>query len=86
MKFGACINWRGATIDFTRSIAREADNYGFEYLWLTEAWGLEAISTAGYLLGITERVKIGVGVVNIYSRIRRANRYGMCHTRPDCSR
>ena len=68
MKFGLCINWRGATIDFTRSIALEADNLGLEYLWLTEAWGLEATSTAGYLLGITSRVKIGAGILNVYSR------------------
>ena len=68
MKFGVCINWRGATIDFTRMVALEADNLGFEYLWLTEAWGLEALSTAGYLLGITRKVKIGAGVLNIYSR------------------
>jgi alkanesulfonate monooxygenase SsuD/methylene tetrahydromethanopterin reductase-like flavin-dependent oxidoreductase (luciferase family) len=41
---------------------------GFEYLWLTEAWGLEALSTAGYLLGITKRIKIGTGVLSTYSR------------------
>jgi len=68
MKFGVCINWRGATIDFTRTIALEADNLGLEYLWLTEAWGLEALSTAGYLLGITKKVKIGAGILNVYSR------------------
>ena len=68
MKFGLCINWRGATIDFTREIALEADKLGLEYLWLSEAWGMEATSTAGYLLGITRRVKIGAGILNVYSR------------------
>jgi alkanesulfonate monooxygenase SsuD/methylene tetrahydromethanopterin reductase-like flavin-dependent oxidoreductase (luciferase family) len=68
MKLGVCINWRGANIDFTRSVALEADRLRFEYLWLTEAWGLEALSTAGYLLGITKYVKIGAGVLNVYSR------------------
>ncbi len=68
MRLGVSINWRGATIESSRAIAQEADRLGFEYLWLTEAWGLEALSTAGYLLGLTSRIKVGVGVLNIFSR------------------
>jgi alkanesulfonate monooxygenase SsuD/methylene tetrahydromethanopterin reductase-like flavin-dependent oxidoreductase (luciferase family) len=60
--------WRGATIDSTRAIAEKADRAGFEYLWVTEAWGLEALSTTGYLLGLTSKIKIGVGVLNVFSR------------------
>ncbi len=60
--------WRGATIDSTRAIAQEAERLGFEYLWLTEAWGLETLSTAGYLFGITSKIKIGIGVLNVFSR------------------
>jgi alkanesulfonate monooxygenase SsuD/methylene tetrahydromethanopterin reductase-like flavin-dependent oxidoreductase (luciferase family) len=68
LKSGISILWRGATINSTREIAREADRLEFEYLWLTEAWGMEALSTTGYLLGITSQIKIGVGVLNVYSR------------------
>jgi alkanesulfonate monooxygenase SsuD/methylene tetrahydromethanopterin reductase-like flavin-dependent oxidoreductase (luciferase family) len=68
LKFGVSIMWRGATIDSTRAIAKEADRLGFEYLWLTEAWGLEALSTAGYLLGATSKIKIGIGILNVFSR------------------
>lgn len=68
MKLGVAISWRGATIESSRAIAREADRRGFEYLWLTEAWGLEALSSAGYLLGLTSKIKVGVGVLNVFSR------------------
>lgn len=68
MKLGVSISWRGATIGASWHIASEADRVGFDYLWITEAWGLEALSTAGYLLGITPRIKIGVGVLNVFSR------------------
>src|SRR5579872_266294 len=68
MKIGVSISWRSATIDSSRAIALEADRTGFEYLWLTEAWGLEALSTAGYLLGLTSRIKLGIGVLNVFSR------------------
>jgi alkanesulfonate monooxygenase SsuD/methylene tetrahydromethanopterin reductase-like flavin-dependent oxidoreductase (luciferase family) len=68
LKLGLSILWRGATIDATRKISLEAENLGFEYLWITEAWGLEALSTIGYLLGLTQRIKIGTGILNVYSR------------------
>jgi alkanesulfonate monooxygenase SsuD/methylene tetrahydromethanopterin reductase-like flavin-dependent oxidoreductase (luciferase family) len=68
LKLGVSILWRGATIDSTRAIALESERLDFEYLWLTEAWGLEALSTAGYLLGLTSKIKIGVGVLNVFSR------------------
>jgi len=60
--------WRGATIDSTRAITQEVDRLGIDYLWLTEAWGLEALSTAGYLLGLTSKIKLGIGVLNVFSR------------------
>ncbi|MDA4111033.1 MAG: LLM class flavin-dependent oxidoreductase [Thaumarchaeota archaeon] len=68
MNFGLAISWRGATIDSTRAICLEADRLGFDYFWITEAWGLESLSTAGYLLGISSRLKIGIGVLNVFSR------------------
>lgn len=68
MKLGVSILWRGATVQSSEKIALEVDRIGFDYLWLTEAWGIEALSTAGYLLGKTNRIKIGVGVLNVFSR------------------
>jgi alkanesulfonate monooxygenase SsuD/methylene tetrahydromethanopterin reductase-like flavin-dependent oxidoreductase (luciferase family) len=68
MRLGITIMWRGATIASTREIATKADQLGFEYLWITEAWGLEALSTTGYLLGLTSKIKLGIGVLNVYSR------------------
>ena len=35
---------------------------------MPEAWGLEAFSTVGRLISITKRIRVGTGVVNIYSR------------------
>ena len=68
LKLGITVIWRGATFESTRKIAVEADQLGFEYLWITEAWGLEALSTIGHLLSITKRIKIGTGILNVYSR------------------
>ena len=68
MECGVAISWRGASIEATRAICMEADRLGFRYLWISEAWGLEALATAGYLLGLSSRVTLGAGVLNVYSR------------------
>jgi alkanesulfonate monooxygenase SsuD/methylene tetrahydromethanopterin reductase-like flavin-dependent oxidoreductase (luciferase family) len=66
--FGVTVDWRGATIDGLTSISLQADYSGCGYLWVPEAWGLEAFSTLGRLLSITKRIRIGTGVANIFSR------------------
>jgi alkanesulfonate monooxygenase SsuD/methylene tetrahydromethanopterin reductase-like flavin-dependent oxidoreductase (luciferase family) len=67
-QFGVTVDWRGATIEGLTSISLQADYSGCGYLWVPEAWGLEAFSTLGRLLSITKRIRIGTGVANIYSR------------------
>ena len=62
------VDWRGATIDALNTIALQADYSGCGYFWVPEAWGLEAFSTIGHLLTITRQIKIGPGIVNIFSR------------------
>ncbi len=67
-RFGVTIDWRGATIEGLTAIARQADETGYSHLFIPEAWGLEAFSTIGYLLAVTNKIKIGTGVINIFSR------------------
>lgn len=67
-RFGVTFDWRGATIDGITAIAKQADETGYGYLWVPEAWGLEAFSTIGHLLSCTKKIKIGTGVINVYSR------------------
>ena len=67
-QFGVTVDWRGATIEALTTISLQADYSGCGYLWVPEAWGLEAFSTVGRLISITKRIRIGTGVVSIYSR------------------
>lgn len=67
-QFGVTVDWRGATIEALTTISLQADYSGCGYLWVPEAWGLEAFSTVGRLISITKRIRVGTGVVNIYSR------------------
>src|SRR5439155_16155418 len=44
------------------------EELGYESLWLGEAWGQEAFSQFGWIAAFTRRIKIGCGIVNVFSR------------------
>lgn len=46
----------------------ELERAGLDVVWVAEAYGYDAPSLMGYLAARTERVQIGSGIVNIYSR------------------
>jgi F420-dependent oxidoreductase-like protein len=41
---------------------------GLDQLWVAEPYGFDAVSLLGYLAAKTERVELGSGILNIYSR------------------
>ncbi|MEP9384128.1 LLM class F420-dependent oxidoreductase [Nocardioides sp. KR10-350] len=41
---------------------------GLDQLWVAEPYGFDAVSLLGYLAAKTERVELGTGILNIYSR------------------
>ena len=46
----------------------ELEKAGLDMVWVPEAYSFDAISQVGYLAAKTERVEIGTGIVNVYSR------------------
>jgi len=61
------INYSGG---FKEAVARvvELEKAGLDQVWIAEAYSFDAISQVGYLAAKTERVEIGTGIVNVYSR------------------
>jgi F420-dependent oxidoreductase-like protein len=47
---------------------RLADQLGYDSVWLGEAWGYELFTSLADFARVTRRVKIGAGVVNVFSR------------------
>jgi F420-dependent oxidoreductase-like protein len=47
---------------------RLADGMGYDAVWLGEAWGYELFTSLADLVRVTERMKIGAGVANVFSR------------------
>jgi F420-dependent oxidoreductase-like protein len=50
------------------TFARTAEECGYEALFVPEAWGRDAFVTLGALGRLTERIGLGTGIVNVYSR------------------
>ncbi len=67
MKLSMMINYAGG---FKQTAAQVADmeKAGLDVVWIPEAYSYDAISQVGYLAAITQRVEIGTGIVNVYTR------------------
>ncbi len=50
------------------AFARTAEECGYEAIFVPEAWGRDAFVTLGALGRVTERIGLGTGIVNVYSR------------------
>ncbi|MEY3414551.1 MAG: hypothetical protein RJA79_1426, partial [Actinomycetota bacterium] len=67
MKLSMMINYIS---DFQTSAKRvaELEKVGLDIVWIAEAYSYDSISQVGYLAAVTERVQIGTGIINVYSR------------------
>jgi F420-dependent oxidoreductase-like protein len=50
------------------SLAQLADEQGLDSVWISEAWGQDAVSVLGLLAGKTERIALGSGLFQIPAR------------------
>ncbi len=48
--------------------AELADDLGYDTFWVPEAWGYEVFSLLTEIAGRTKHIKIGTGIVNVFSR------------------
>jgi probable F420-dependent oxidoreductase len=49
-------------------IASELESLGYAAMWIPEAWGREALTSAGLLLHATSRIVVATGIANIWGR------------------
>jgi F420-dependent oxidoreductase-like protein len=61
------LNYSGG---FKESVQKVVDleKAGLDIVWVAEAYSFDAISQVGFLAAKTERIQIGTGIVNVYSR------------------
>jgi F420-dependent oxidoreductase-like protein len=68
-KLSIAFNWQGP-LDYDAACARvcAADEAGVDTVWVAEAWGRDCFTILTILARETNRIKLGTGIVNTYSR------------------
>ena len=69
MKIGVILPYEGG-LPFADALemTERAEALGFDSVWVPEAWGTDAVSSLGALAARTERIRLGTGIVNVFSR------------------
>src|SRR4051794_11299808 len=60
--------WPWFAPDEQVALAVMADELGLDSVWISEAWGQDAVSVLGLLAGKTERVALGSGLLQVPAR------------------
>ena len=53
----------------TVAFVKLAEALGVDYVWSAEAWGYDAATSLAYLAAVTERIKLGSGIMQISARV-----------------
>jgi F420-dependent oxidoreductase-like protein len=67
LQISTILAYSGGFKEAARSVA-EMERAGLDLVWVAEVYGFDSPSLMGYLAALTERVQIGSGIMNIYSR------------------
>ncbi len=67
MKLSMQLSYAGGFKEAAKQVV-DLEKSGLDVVWVAEAYTFDAISQMGYLAAITERVQIGSGIVNVFSR------------------
>jgi F420-dependent oxidoreductase-like protein len=67
MQISTQVNYAGDVVKAADTVAK-LESAGIDTVWIAEAYSFDAVSLMGYLAAKTDKVKIGSGILNIYSR------------------
>jgi len=67
MRLSMNLSYAGGFKESAQQVA-DLERAGLDIVWVAEAYTFDAISQMGYLAAKTERIQIGSGIVNVYSR------------------
>jgi F420-dependent oxidoreductase-like protein len=68
MKLGLSIGYSGAELRLPVDKVVLAERLGFDSVWTAEAYGSDAITPLAYLAAVTQRIRLGTGIMQIAAR------------------
>lgn len=60
--------WPWFTFDEQVALTRQADRLGYESVWVAEGYGQESVAVLGALSAVTDRIRLGTGIMQIPAR------------------
>jgi F420-dependent oxidoreductase-like protein len=68
MKLGLSIGYSGAELRLPVDRVLLAERLGFDSVWTAEAYGSDAITPLAYLAAVTQRIRLGTGIMQLAAR------------------
>jgi len=68
MKLALSIGYSGARMELPVTRVQRAEALGFDAVWTAEAYGSDAFSPLAYLAAVTQRIKLGTGIIQLAAR------------------
>lgn len=66
---GGAASGRRRDWDEQVAFVKEAERLGVDVVWSAEAWGQDAVVPLAYLAGVTDRIRLGTGIIQISARV-----------------
>ena len=68
MKLGLALGYSGANMTLPVDMVRKAEALGYDSVWTAEAYGSDAFSPLAYLAAVTEKIRLGTGIIQLAAR------------------
>ena len=68
MKLALAIGYSGAQMALPVKRVQRAEELGYDSVWTAEAYGSDALSPLAYLAAVTQRIKLGSGIIQLAAR------------------
>ena len=68
MKLGLSIGYSRAHLDIPVKLVQRAEELGYDSVWTAEAYGSDAVTPLAYLAALTQRIKLGTGIMQLAAR------------------
>jgi F420-dependent oxidoreductase-like protein len=68
MKLGLSIGYSKAHLDIPVKLIQRAEELGYDSVWSAEAYGSDAVTPLAYLAALTQRIRLGTGIMQIAAR------------------
>ncbi len=68
LKLGLMLNYAGRQVSIPMDLVHEVERLGFDSVWVSEAYGSDAVTVATWILARTEKIRVGTGIMQMPAR------------------